>query len=78
MVVSKVNIPASLYEALLFHALSDESNEVMGLLIGELNTADNDASDDSGKFVYTDNAICVMYLYSLTPPPLSPLSCLFK
>ena len=45
-----MNIPASLYEALLFHALSDESNEIMGLLIGELSTADNDDSDDPGKF----------------------------
>ena len=44
--VSKVTIPESLFEALLLHAFSDEGNEIMGLLIGELKTNDNEADDD--------------------------------
>ena len=50
--VSKVTIPESLFEALLLHAFSDEGNEIMGLLIGELKTNedDNDADEeDNGK-----------------------------
>ena len=51
MVVSKVTIPESMFEALLFHAFSDEGNEIMGLLIGEIKTNDNDNADedDIGK-----------------------------
>ena len=51
--VSKVTIPESLFEALLLHAFSDEGNEIMGLLIGELKTNEHDDNDadeeDNGK-----------------------------
>ena len=50
--LSKVVIPESLFEALLLHAFSDEGNEIMGLLIGELKTKDEEADDedeDNGK-----------------------------
>ena len=51
--VSKVTIPESLFEALLLHAFSDEGNEIMGLLIGELKTNEDDDNDadeeDNGK-----------------------------
>ena len=50
--LSKVVIPESLFEALLLHAFSDEGNEIMGLLIGELKDNDEEADDedeDNGK-----------------------------
>ena len=44
--LSKVIIPETLFEALLLHAFSDEGNEIMGLLIGELKA--NDDNEESG------------------------------
>ena len=57
--VSKVTIPESLFEALLLHAFSDEGNEIMGLLIGELKTNDNEADDDeeNGKCIPAFNSV---------------------
>ena len=44
--LSKVTIPESLFEALLLHAFSDEANEIMGLLIGEIKSDEKASTDD--------------------------------
>ena len=59
--LSKVVIPESLFEALLLHAFSDEGNEIMGLLIGELKTNDDEESggeEDIGKSPVLSCQIC--------------------
>ena len=44
--LTKVTIPESLFEALLLHAFSDEANEIMGLLIGEIKSDERASTDD--------------------------------
>ena len=44
--LTKVTIPESLFEALLLHAFSDEANEIMGLLIGEIKSDEKASTDD--------------------------------
>ena len=70
--LSKVTIPESLFEALLLHAFSDEANEIMGLLIGEIKSDEKASTDDEeiGKcqHVHKNNLfrICLTFVHPIS------------